>query len=453
MQLLKKNAERSHDLSVAGSKEDIEVVRLTQKMKENRQLQESITHAEEALRYQSEMQQLLIDISSKYINLPLDLIDQTIQTSLEKLGLFIGADRVQIHNYDFSNNQFSSTYEWCREGVTPAMEESHKVPLGSVAEMVQHHMEGKHLFIGDVSKMKEGIPKDFLTSTGVKSVLTVPMLLTNDCVGFVGFDSVRNSRSYTEYEITMMKLFANMSVNITSRAKNQERLHRLLETTSVQNKRLKDFSHLTSHNVRASVANLMAINELIHEDPENKAYLNSLDVTVNRLNTSVYNINNLLNFENNHEILEKVECNVTASIKRVLKHSEGVINKKNLEVVVKLPKVLSVKAFPSYLDSIFHNLISNAVNYGCSAEARRIEITHKACERGTSISVRDFGRGIDLERHGSKIFNAGARFHTDNGDNQGLGLFMSKYMVEALGGKIKVASEPGKGTTFEVQFT
>ncbi|MFM8912658.1 MAG: ATP-binding protein, partial [Flammeovirgaceae bacterium] len=63
--------------------------------------------------------------------------------------------------------------------------------------------------------------------------------------------------------------------------------------------------------------------------------------------------------------------------------------------------------------------------------------------------VKDNGMGIDLNRHRQKLFTLYSRFH-DHVDGKGLGLYMVKTQIEALGGKIEVESQVNSGTTFRV---
>lgn len=408
--------------------------------------------AGQKLKYQSEMQSVLIDISSKYINLPLDSVDETINNTLIDLGTFLGVDRIQIHDYDFEESQCVTTYEWRAPGIAPATDKPHIIYFSAINEMKEVHCSGENLYIGDVSLLNDGATKDKLQEQNTKSILTVPMMLQNSCVGFISIESVRSKRAYTSSESSMIQLFANMSVNIASRAQDQKRLHKLLETTSIQNQRLKDFSQITSHNIRASVANLIAINSLLQTDPSYKKYLKSLDVTIGRLNTSTNNLNSLLNFDNANELLEKKDCNISSSINRVIRHNHKPILEKGLDIVKNLPNKLMAKAFPIYLDGIFHNIISNAIKYGTCKDAKKILIESSETNGSVSLSITDFGRGIDLSRYGSKLFKAGVRFQSDDCEGQGMGLFMTKYMVEAMGREISAKSKPNKGSSFTISF-
>lgn len=404
------------------------------------------------LKYHSQMQEVLINISTQYINLPADTLDQAINKTLKDIGSFLSTDRIQIHTYDFQQSVCQTSYEWCDKGIPAVLQELTDTPLNLIMDMVSKHLQGENYFIENVDSLQEDLTKQALKSYGIKSVHTVPMVEENNCVGFISLDSLKHKRSYSSSEITMIRLFANMTVNVISRIRDQKRLHNLLETTVIQKKRLKDFSQITSHNIRTSVANLVAINNLLQEDAQASPYLEPLNVTTGKLNTSVYNLNSLLNFDTDNELLEKEPCDISSSIERVLNENGKVIKEKSIEVIISIPKQVFVEAFSSYLDSILQHLISNAIKHGTDSKSKKIKILVSTNENSVSVDIKDFGRGIDLKRYENKIFKAGVQLHADRCQGQGMGLFMAKYMAEAMGGTIRASSKPTKGTTFTLSF-
>ncbi|MDA8138574.1 MAG: response regulator [Desulfobacteraceae bacterium] len=111
-----------------------------------------------------------------------------------------------------------------------------------------------------------------------------------------------------------------------------------------------------------------------------------------------------------------------------------------------------LKADPLALESIFGNLITNAINY--TPDQGRIEIHLRTNETHLEVQVRDNGLGIDA-RHMEKIFERFYRVkneHTRYITGTGLGLPIVKGLVEAMGGSIGVQSQPGQGSTFTVRL-
>jgi signal transduction histidine kinase len=103
----------------------------------------------------------------------------------------------------------------------------------------------------------------------------------------------------------------------------------------------------------------------------------------------------------------------------------------------------------SYLESITLNLLTNAIKYSDPKKEKKVEIRIRKTADWTIVEVEDNGLGIDLKRQGRKMFGMYKTFH-DHPDSRGIGLFITKNQIEALGGKIEVESEEGVGTTFKV---
>jgi signal transduction histidine kinase len=109
--------------------------------------------------------------------------------------------------------------------------------------------------------------------------------------------------------------------------------------------------------------------------------------------------------------------------------------------------VHSVKAF---IQSIFYNLLSNAYKYRSPERALSISVNARKLNDTVEITVSDNGLGIDLTKHRDSVFKLFKRFHL-NADGRGLGLYLVKEQVEALGGTIDIQSQPDVGTTFIIR--
>jgi PAS domain S-box-containing protein len=217
-----------------------------------------------------------------------------------------------------------------------------------------------------------------------------------------------------------------------------------------QNNRLKDFSYITSHNIRSSVANFLGLLDIQKSDPSNEAVGNMLRTTAQKLNNTINNINELLNFEKDIGNLSEVPCNLKDTIQHVIELNQRDISGKGIKITLKSKDDAVIHGIPAFLDSIFHNFMTNAIKYCSPDKSNEIEIEVIPHDGGYLITFKDSGIGIDMEKYGDKLFNLGTRFHDETYDGQGLGLFMVKRHVEAMGGRIDVESKLNKGTIFKV---
>ncbi|HEY8401421.1 MAG TPA: ATP-binding protein, partial [Cytophagaceae bacterium] len=106
---------------------------------------------------------------------------------------------------------------------------------------------------------------------------------------------------------------------------------------------------------------------------------------------------------------------------------------------------------PAYINNIFYNLISNGIKFRKKDVNPVIEIYTRLQNNIPMILFKDNGIGINLKKHGDKLFQPYKRFELST-QGKGLGLHITRTQIEAMGGHIEIESEPGKGTTFKVHF-
>ena len=120
---------------------------------------------------------------------------------------------------------------------------------------------------------------------------------------------------------------------------------------------------------------------------------------------------------------------------------------------IAVPDALEVQASATTLASIFENLIGNALKYRRPEVAPHISVEAAVQGAALRIAVSDNGLGIDMARHGAKLFQMFARLHPEaDVEGSGAGLYLTKKGVENLDGKLSVESEPGQGSVFTVEL-
>ena len=127
------------------------------------------------------------------------------------------------------------------------------------------------------------------------------------------------------------------------------------------------------------------------------------------------------------------------------------INKSKAKISIDFDEVPVIRYPPKYLSSIFHNLISNALKYHSPDRELRISVKAEKIQDRVILTVKDNGLGIDLIKHHDNVFKIGKVFHK-HPNAKGLGLYMTKAQVDAMGGTVWVESLPDQGATFFVVF-
>lgn len=227
-----------------------------------------------------------------------------------------------------------------------------------------------------------------------------------------------------------------------------------LKSIQSKNTQLEDFAHITSHNLRSPVANirlLLDYYDRVDTTDEKVEAIQKLRKVSDHLLDTIHVLADSLKTQ--HNVVDKAEIvevntiyqKVTLGLEYQLKLSECKIT-----TIFDAP---TIKCPSTYMESIMMNLISNAIKY--KSEKRQPEIrvhTYNRADGVPILEVTDNGVGIQLERHRHKLFGLYKTFH-QHPESRGVGLYMTKRQVEAIGGKIEVDSKPDQGSTFRVIFT
>ena len=242
--------------------------------------------------------------------------------------------------------------------------------------------------------------------------------------------------------------------DITNR-KNAEAEFREILTTklSIQKRQLLSFVHMTSHDLRGPVGNIHSLLSMYKESnsEEEKQFLfEKFETVVVHLSETLNKLVETLQIKE-EENKEREILQFNDSFIKAYEMLSAQIMETKAEVISDFSNATEVNYPKIYLESIMLNLLSNALKY--SSKKRNPKIIFKTCIKNgqTILTVTDNGLGIDLNVHGKKIFGLHKTFHRVE-NAKGIGLFMTKAQVEAIGGKISIESQVDKGSVFKIIF-
>jgi len=280
---------------------------------------------------------------------------------------------------------------------------------------------------------------------------------------FIGEVSVRHQSGKLMYtEVTSLNMtdkggksvISTIIRDITDKKKIEEEQKALTEELLRNNQDLQQFSFITSHNMRAPVANLISLLSLYNHteiaDPFNKVIIEKFEEATMQLKNTLNDLVNVLVIKSNNNI-DKQVVSLQSVFDNARQNIESLLNDQNGSIEVDFEEVPELMYNKIHLDSIFLNLISNAIRYRSPDRSPVIKIRSYRHHGGVSVSFQDNGLGIDLKRYGDRLFGLYQRFH-ESKEGKGLGLYMTKSQILAMGGKIEVESEPDKGSIFKVFF-
>ncbi|HBF20550.1 MAG: hypothetical protein CMI36_01350 [Owenweeksia sp.] len=222
-----------------------------------------------------------------------------------------------------------------------------------------------------------------------------------------------------------------------------------------RNEHLEGLARMVSHNLRSPIAGMKMLLNLYErmETPDQKEDI------VQNLNEGAFQLFDMvedlsaimLDYKELNKEKEPIELREVAET--VLTQLSGQIRSTKAEIELDFREYQDVIYSKTYLESIFLNLISNALKYRSPDRKPKIKVRSYLDKGKVMISICDNGLGLDLSQHREQLFKMYKTFHRDSGaDSKGIGLFITKNQVEMMGGKITVESQPDVGTTFYVEL-
>ncbi|MFV8355039.1 PAS domain S-box protein [Flavobacterium sp. XS1P32] len=245
--------------------------------------------------------------------------------------------------------------------------------------------------------------------------------------------------------------FIGVGRNVTRRIEKELEMKRLLEVTSNQNKKLFNFTHIVSHNIRSHASNLSMVVDVIEntDDIDEKlSYFELFREGTEKLSESIEYLNEIITIQQKTNV-EKTKIHLKSEIEKTRMALSLAIKESKITITNTIPEGVIVKAIPAYLDSIFLNLFTNAIKYKSPKRNATLNICYEKIDGYSVINFRDNGLGLDLKKNGHKIFGMYKTFH-GNADAKGIGLFITKNQLEAMNGKIAMESEVGHGSNFKI---
>lgn len=220
-----------------------------------------------------------------------------------------------------------------------------------------------------------------------------------------------------------------------------------------QNRRLQNFAYIVSHNLRSHTGNLQFMvnlydqTEIVDDRTEIFSHIKSIS---DSLNATIEHLNEIVKIQteitNERKIIdfEKLFNNIQSALK-------SNIEALNAQIIYDFSKCPQISYIPAYMESILQNLLTNSLKYSHPDRPPVIKCYTLKERNHIYLIFEDNGIGIDLERYGDKIFGMYKTFH-QNPDAKGIGLFITRNQIEALGGTIKVESTVNIGTKFTIML-
>ena len=298
--------------------------------------------------------------------------------------------------------------------------------------------------------------------------LLLVFVLAGGAILAVGYSYFKKQNQVMEQAVSQLQAYLDGDHNARIECDEEGELYRLFHTVNsmaavlnahADNElREKEFLKNTisdiSHQLKTPLAALNIYNGLLQDgDMELSAVKEFADLSeqeLDRIEILVQNLLKITKLDAGAIVLEKTTENVADMLRDVELHFAYRAKQEHKELVLSGPEEVLLFCDRDWLTEAIDNIVKNALDHTESGDA--VHITWKALPNAVQIAVKDNGCGIHPEdlHHIFKRFYR-SRFSQDK-QGIGLGLPLAKTIVEAHSGTIEVDSEPGKGTTFAMNF-
>ncbi len=412
---------------------------------------------ERALQQNLKRQELLSEVALE-LNSREDF-EKRIQTILQRIGNNIGVSRVYISEDSKDGMGTYKTFEWCNKNIQPQKNRLQGLSYESIPSWKSILFEKGRLYSEDISELPMDI-RSILEPGNIKSIVAYPMFAKGRFFGFIGFDNC-SRKSWSKSELELLRTFSGIISNAYERKMMEQSIIDERDKANNANNAKSEFLANMSHEIRTPMNAILGFSEaLFHklDSAQHKKMLKSVLSSGNLLLSLLNDILDLSKIE-----AGKLEISLQPiDLKNILQEIKLLFNDKAGEKGIEINIFYDCKPRGFLLldeiriKQVIFNLVGNAIKFTHEGYVNLRVTYHLNTEKSgdLTIDVEDTGIGIP-ESQQTLIFEA---FRQQSGQSNriyggiGLGLAISKRLVEKMNGKITVMSEEGKGSVFKVSL-
>lgn len=260
--------------------------------------------------------------------------------------------------------------------------------------------------------------------------------------------------SWSAVPVEDEKLVYAIAKDITQEMRLRD--ERVLEFTKLKsvNEDLVRLNYTTSHDLRAPINNWISLFELLDfdkiKDEDTIQILRYMEISAKGVKETLESYLDLIDNKGNSSV-DIADVNLEMVLSKVKNNLGEMLRKSKAEITYDFSVFDNVLFDKSYLESIFLNLMTNAIKYCQTDSFPKIAIHSQINEGQKQVIFKDYGLGFDMEKNGDKIFGLNQRFSKTQ-EGKGVGLYLIKNQLNSLGGEITLESEPNKGAVFCITF-
>lgn len=421
-------------------------------------IEEQRYQSEYAYKYLNSAYEMINEIAQDLINANRITFEEILRKCFARIGYFLDVDRVffLLHKTDY----LSLESEWCNLGIPKISDFLKIIPDSSLPELIKQS-ELKEIFTVkemEAFNLSESNEKEFFLKAGISSMICLPLKHDNELLGYFGITGLENlqSQEQTEFLLKLLnKIFLNSLISISY----EEQLLTALENAKIADSAKNRFLSSINHELNTPLHGIMSLTSLAKNEiqlDELKSMLDTITLSSEKLFSTIEKVLYFSQIEEKSadKIVENFSLkDLLFSLKSEMENKYS----KNISVCFNihpsLPNVFS--GVVKEVRMIIGNILDNAFKF---TESGKVELNCDF-EPGLHnsqilISISDTGIGIN-ESMAQNLFKPFQQFDSTYSRRYGgigLGLAVSKKLLESMNGVIYYHSSKEKGCIFTISF-
>ena len=402
-----------------------------------------------ALQERKAFERLVSRLSTHFIELSAADIDQGINEALQAVGEFCQVDRAYLFLFK-PDGAFANTHEWCADGIEPQIDMLQHLPAEAFPWWVVRIQNNKVIHVADVSNMPDWAQAErtILQQQSILSIVVVPAIFRGKMLGFLGFDSVREHKSWRDEDIALLRLLGEMLVNALERKRSEQ------EELLVREQSMDSVARLAggiAHDFNNLLAVVLNYASLLERELDGSPHQQLASNLIKAAKEGAGLTRQLL-IVGRCDVVQPVVLNPNDVLRRLADSARKTL-REGIALDLKLsPKLASVRVGLPQFELAIANLVMNARD--AMPDGGRLTISTSVEDLGSSesnatpgehvvLSVSDTGCGMTPEV-AERVFEP--FFSTKGEVGRGLGLSTVRAIVQQAGGHMEIDSALKLGT-------